>query len=91
MEECSQYAGLEAAYAVDQASGLFSVNRFLVQDVDRLWYCSDCGWAFDPANRYAVDSVKETLPEFISDRNEAFSAHRCDETSSAEVNPPDFA
>jgi hypothetical protein len=40
---------------------------------------------------YSADSVIETLPEFISDRNQAFDAHRCDETSSGKVNQLDFA
>jgi hypothetical protein len=55
------------------------MNRFLVQNIDRLWHCSGCGWVFNPPKKYAPDSVIDTLPEFISDRNEAFDAHRCDE------------
>jgi hypothetical protein len=55
------------------------MNRFLVQNIDRFWHCSGCGWVFNPQKKYAADSVIETLPEYISDRNQAFDAHRCAE------------
>jgi hypothetical protein len=55
------------------------MNRFLVQDIDRVWHCSGCGWLFRPLKKYAADALIETLPEYISDRNQAFDAHRCGE------------
>jgi hypothetical protein len=55
------------------------MNRFLVQDIDRFWHRSGGGWVFNPPKKYAADSVIEPLPEYISDRNQAFDAHRCDE------------
>jgi hypothetical protein len=55
------------------------MDRFLVQGTDRFWRCSARGWVYHPLKKYAADSVIETLPEYISDRYQAFDAHRCDE------------
>jgi hypothetical protein len=65
------------------------MNRFLVQNIDRFWHCSGCGWVFNPLKKYAANSVIETLPDIfliVTTHSMPIAA-----TSSVKVNPLDFA